>query len=1419
MRLEFSLTSKRGHRRTLVAEAAPAATLGQVLADRLDPGDVVFGGARPLDLERPVGQGGLRSGAELSVGYPGEDRPWPLDGPALAVVGGAAAATLVPLRPGTVTIGRAEPADVVLDDPTLSTRHAELQVGDDGSARIRDVGSSNGTFVRGTRLAGGKGWTDVAAGERFLLGQAVLTVLSPARPDGSVDITPDGQARFNRVTRYRTADPAVRVSLPAAPPDPGRSGLGAQLIGSGAMLVVGIVTAAVLGNYLYALIGVIAPLVFMGTAIAAQGGQRRDAARRRREYDEARKRAEGELTHAATEEMARAWGATADPAVSALAARGPTSDLWSVDGHDDTAMLLRVGTADRPARITVQDAGKDAPAPWLAAAPVTVDLRSHPVLGIAGDELRARAAARAVVHQLVTARSPEDLLVVHLDAAEDNTGWEWLRWLPHVRGMDAEVHAVSPGADALTARFDELTALLNQRRTLVEFGFGPQLLLPEVLVVLDGAGALRTRQSLVTLLRDGPALGVRILALDAVAARLPAEASARLVIDPQATGGPIGFLEVRGEPTVQGITVDLLSTAAAETSARALAPLVPLGGVDGAGLRDSVRFTDLYRLDAPTPADVLARWGTGGECQVVLGIDENGRPATIDLVRDGPHALVAGTSGAGKSELLRSLLAGLALSAPPADLSLLLIDFKGGGAFGKLQDLPHVVGYADDQTIAGHLADRLLASLRAELDVRKNLFKNAGNVDGLAEYRSARRRSPELPSVSRLVIVVDEFAELKEQQPDFVDGLVNVARVGRSLGVHLILATQRPTGVVTPQIRDNANLRICLRVLDAGVSHDLVGSAVAASFPHRIKGRTAVLVGEGQPLVVQTGYVSAPVRTAARDEVPPPRVRSLPWRECGLPEGRGHRAEGDDAGRTDLTALCDVIGKTALQQGLHPARRPWLPPLGELVLLPTLLEQTAAGPSGWAPFGVEDKPAEQRQTAFGLRLGGGNLAVVGGRGSGRSTALRSLAASLAARHTPDQLHLYVIDQTTASVLRPLARLPHCGVVATRAERHRTERLVARLSELLDERSALLARTGVGSLAELRGTDPGAPPHVVVLVDGWDQLVQAFQGVAEGLRLSLVRLAEEGPAAGIQLVVAGGKAVMQSRLYGTMESVLVLRFEQREDMAGFGVPIREVPEELLPGRAHRPGSGNAVQVALLAAEPGTEEQNAALTELAAAAPPPQRHVPLRLDDLPTRITWAEAAALPGAEPAGPRTVLVGVGGDQLTARTVDLDRLPGIFTVAGPAGSGRTATLVLMARQLAARGVPVMVAPGREEDVARFTGVQVVDPRHPMELIDGAVVLVDDAGRVPDDAALLHAALDHSGVRLVLAAEPTALSGYVGWKGRVQNGMSGLLFSAKAGDGVVIGSAVSIEEAFTAGPGRAYLGGRGQKQIVQVPWAG
>ncbi|MEI4273037.1 FtsK/SpoIIIE domain-containing protein [Klenkia sp. LSe6-5] len=1409
MRWEFSLVGRSGRRRDLLVEAAPAATAAEVLAGFVDPaGPSVHDGADPVDLDQAVGAGPLRSGQVLTVGVPGDPRPWLLDGPALLIVGGAAAGSVHPLPTGKVVVGRAAPADLVVDDPTMSTRHASVRLVDRG-LEIRDEGSSNGTVVGGVRV--GDRPVRVAPGERFLLGQAVLQLAAARVPDGSAERGPDGDLLFNRVVRYRTPEPVVRVVMPTAPEDPARTGVAVQLVGSAAMLVTGVLAAVLLGNPLYAVLGVVAPVVTMGVILVGQRTARRDARRRHESFLSRRREAEDGLRAAAREEAEREWAATLDPASCALAAAGPTAELWSVDGGDETALRLRIGTHDRPARIAVQDAGTEAPSPVLLATPAVVDLRTHPVLGIAGSIEHARAAARALVHQVVVSRSPEDLVVVHLSSDGAADGWSWLRWLPHVRGAD--VHTVAPGAEALELRLEELSALVRQRSGLAGFGMVQRTLLPEVLVVLDGAGALRTRPAVVGLLQGGGALGIRVVAVDSHPSRLPAETSARLLLD--ATGST-GELQVKGAPPVTGLTVDLVAGAVAERSARALAPLVPLGGREGGALPDVVRLDDLVGGGTRDVGRIVHRWANGPEGRAVLGVDDDGRTVSVDLVDDGPHALVAGTVGAGKSEALRALVAGLVLSAGPADLSLLLIDFKGGGAFGRLATLPHVVGYADDLTIGGHLADRLLTSLAAELDLRKARFKAAGNVDGLRDYRSARRRLPELPPVSRLVIVIDEFAELKAAQPDFVDGLVRVARVGRSLGVHLVLATQQPAGVVTPQILDNSNLRLCLRVLDPGTSQDLVGGPEAAGFPHRAKGRAALRVGERSAVTIQTAWVSGPVRSGAPGDVAPPVVRVLPWSACGVPVRSAARAEDAPDGRTDLDDLVGVVDEAAAVSGQRRARRPWLPPLPATLLLDRLTAATTGAPEQ-VPFALEDRPAEQTQVPFTVTIGGGNVAVVGGQRSGRSTALRTLVTAVARRVSPDDLHVYVIDHTPSSALRALARLPHCGVVATRTERHRTERLVERLAGLAARRSALLAEHGVSSWAELRRARPLAPAPVLVVLDGWDSLVQSYSGHQEGPRTTLLRLLDEGPALGIQFAVAGGIGVQ--KILGAVEQVLCLRFEQRDQMGDFGVPHRELPTEIAPGRAHRPGSGDAVQIALLAEDPGTEAQNAVVGQVAADCAQPVRDRPFRLDDLPARIDLSDALRLAGRPAgAGPRSVLVGVGGDELAGRWIDLDRLEGPLVVTGPAGLGCTGALVSLAAQLVTSGVPTLVVVGRVEDEHRFGDARVVDPRAAVELVPGTVLLVDDAGRVADDAPLLTAAVGSPGVRLVLGGDPARLGGYGGWR-LVARGVAGLWFSPRTGFGELTGTPIGSDTAFSAGPGRALLSHRGDREVVQVPWAG
>lgn len=1409
MRIEFTLFRRGGGRRDVVVTGHPEATWERVLENIARPGETVYRSGRTVDPRSTLSSGVIVSGDVASTGTPMDEAPqWPLDSLCLAVVGGQCAGQLIPVRVGTHIIGRAGDADLTIDDPTVSSRHAKLEVLGSGEVQITDLTSRNGTFAHGARLQGNRRAT-AAPGERWALGQAVLTVLAPATPDGSVEIGHDGTRFFNRVLRYESAPERTQVTLPDETSDRESGSIWPQVAGSLAMLVAGVGTALAFGNLLFAGLGTIGPVVLMSTTLAVHRRNRAREKRHRQDLTEQRSHARALIASAIRDEDTRVWGATLDPARAALAAIGPTSDLWSVDAKHPRALDIRVGSHDRRAEVDIQERGaRSVEAPTLVAAPVTVDLRAVPVLGLAGPRAEVRGVARAIVHQLAATRSPEDLCIYHLAADEDQAEWSWLRWLPHTRSALDGVHTVSPSSAAVAERLDELTSLLAQRANARTFASIENVLLPEVLVVLDGAGRLRNRSAVVKVLQEGAAAGCIVLALDDHAARLPAECSGRVIVD-----GSRSILEVNGRAPVPDVTLDHVSVLVAERSARAMAPLQPLGGRDESSLPRSVRFVDLANLRPARAAQILARWDAGPEGSADLGIDENGHTCTVNLVHDGPHALVAGTSGSGKSELLRTLVAGLALSASPADLALLLVDFKGGGAFGKLADLPHVVGYADDLSIGGVLATRLLDSLRAELEYRKSRFKEAGNVEGLVEYRRARtgQAARHLPPLARLVIVVDEFAELKEAQPEFVDGLVNVARVGRSLGVHLVLATQQPAGVVTPQIRDNANLRICLRVLDPGTSSDLVGTPLAGTFSNRDKGRAVVVSGDAPPVVFQTAYISAPASTVTTDAPPPPQVDLLPWAACGVVPAVP-RAEAGPGVDTDLSELVAVLRDCAESRDLAPSRRPWQHPLPDTIVLSEV--STPATSRSAVPFGIEDHPRKQRHDALRFSVGGGNLGIAGGRASGRSTALRTLATALATAYTADDLHLYVIDQSPASALRPLARLPHCGVVATRSDRYVAERLMVRLRESLASRSAVLGRAGCANLRELRETTAEAPPWVVVMVDGWDVLASGNDN--DALRGAILGLAEEGPPLGVQLVVAGGKALATSRLRTALQDLLVLRFDQRDDLHDFGVPARAVPAEQPPGRAYRPGSPDAVQIAVLDAAPDSDRQNEALRAVAGSLAPPTRTAPWRIRPLPTSITLGEAlngfrgACLP------PRGFVPAVGGDEVVGRVVDLDTLRTPFVVAGPPGSGRTNTLAVIAAQLHARGVPLICWRVTSHDSSRFPAGTLVDALPPGPLEPGTVVLVDDAHRLDAYDDSMTALLDATGTALILAGDAGGLTGFAGWKARLKAGATGLLLSPQLGEGEVIGTTISYEQAFSAGPGRAYLGTRSMLELVQVP---
>ncbi|MCB1040873.1 MAG: hypothetical protein KDA94_15285, partial [Acidimicrobiales bacterium] len=540
--------------------------------------------------------------------------------------------------------------------------------------------------------------------------------------------------------------------------------------------------------------------------------------------------------------------------------RTRTGRLWERrPGHEDELELnVGVGRLASRCSLKVESGGprraakllRDLPRQYAKVAPVpaTVSLLRSGGVGVAGGDLSADAA-RALVLQAVALHSPADLSVAAIVGPASVRSWEWLKWLPHARDRDfpVDVHPLAGSPDAAVSLIEALDAMISG------VAEGDKVVIDKrVLLVIDDADLPVERARLTHLLAAGPRHGIHALWVSRDFDQLPSTAGASILVDGSGRA-TLGFSD-SGE-VLRDLAVERASVEQATAAAVALSPVVDISRSTAEDEDPPERITlpaaldDIAILDHPERVE--ERWFDSLNDPLGLGatIGHRGRsPMAIDIRRDGPHALIAGTTGAGKSELLQSLLAALAVTHSPKRLTFLLVDYKGGAAFKDCKLLPHTVGFVTD--LDHHEVQRALVSLNAELTYRERLL-NEYDAKDLMEMEE--RGIPAAPP--SLMIVIDEFAALAKEVPEFVDGVVNVAQRGRSLGLHLLLATQRPAGVITDNIRANTNLRIALRVSDAEDSTDVIGVPTAANLSRSIPGRAIAKVGPSEILPFQSAYV------------------------------------------------------------------------------------------------------------------------------------------------------------------------------------------------------------------------------------------------------------------------------------------------------------------------------------------------------------------------------------------------------------------------------------------------------------------------------------------------------------------------------------------------------------------------------------
>ena len=654
------------------------------------------------------------------------------------------------------------------------------------------------------------------------------------------------------------------------------------------------------------------------------------------------------------------------------------------------------------------------------------------------------------------------------------------------------------------------------------------------------------------------------------------------------------------------------------------------------------------------PELVIARWAQSQSLRAVIGTLPEA-PLSIDLRSDGPHALIAGTTGAGKSELLQTLVASLALTHSPERITFLLIDYKGGAAFKDCVRLPHTVGFVTD--LNTHLVRRALVSLEAELRRRESILAAHGAKDLPDLELKAPGQTP--PS---LLIVVDEFASLAREVPEFVEGVVNVSQRGRSLGLHLVLATQRPAGVVTENIRANTNLRIALRVASENDSLDVIGVKEASVINRGTPGRAIAKVGPRELLQFQTGYVGG--RTT-HDTVPPVELgiagfEGVEWEA----KAQVVRDEGEMTGPTDLERIVDVTVAATRQLGLAEPHRPWLDPLPDLLDLEELPPSPSAAE---VVVARSDLPSKQRQEAASIRFASdGSLLVYGASRSGKTVLLRTIAASLALQ--PEPSWTYAIDAGRG--LTPIEVLPGVGAVVPVDDHERVVRLLKMLEQLVADRRRHLAETGVGDLSELQATRPDdVQPRVFLLVDGFTMFRDAFEKVDRGQSADrLVRIIANGRAAGVHVVMsADRRGGVPSAITGIVPARIVLRMASEDELMNVGLRADAIAPDATPGRGYL--GDLEIQVAVLGGSESGEAQTRALSDLAArvTAPVP----PPEVRTLPDEV---DLTRLPRPTRAWHATV--GVESETLTPLDIDLSAEHHL--VFGPPRSGRTSTLITLA---------------------------------------------------------------------------------------------------------------------------------------------
>ncbi len=1203
------------------------AAAGQGADHMLSPADCA--GQWVRFVKRPEGWR-MEHGGALSVnGAPVRDRA-PAFG-ALYVLNGPKHIAVQPVREElrlTVSLkgvssfkaGRSASCELSLSDPMVSGIHAVFERRESGW-HIQDR-STNGTYVNGVWIKE----TDLSGTARILMGSFrlelkgdSLTVYGGEKAGSRLkkaDERPAGPGAypwFTRSPRLRRSRPSGELEIEAAPSIGAKPeinwvttlvpGLGGVAVMAVLIVAMGMSPISLAMSGSMAVLGII--MAVYNYKKQSSGFEKTEENRRLR-YNRYLADCEARLREAAEEQRRVLTESNPSPAECLSMAVNRDRSLWGRLPSEDDFLCLRTGMGAEPFCLSVrtphismlaeEDEFSRRPEKlakqyaMVPDVPVLADLMRFPSLGIAGPRADAIQAVYGLVIQAASHHSYDELKLAVLFPSWEEKAWSWMRWLPHTFDDSRSVRYMADGSFESASLLEELEKELARRASERPAWGSAAPALPHYLFIVADPSLLRGRRLAEYLLKNDPSLGVSCIFLGESLAQLPKDVTQILE-----TGGGRGVLYTRAQAeTRREFAPDLIGRADCERFARSLAPVRLMGSGNKRELPSFAPLLDCYHVSKTDQLDIEDFWANTA-CErtmaVPIGVREDGSSFYFDIheTAHGPHGLVAGTSGSGKSEMAQTWIISMALQFSPEDVNFILVDFKGTSLLTPFRNLPHLAGSISnlDRDIR-----RSLLSIDSEMERRQRLLDHYG-ISDINGYLARRRKDPSMEPMPHLMLVFDEFAEFKTQFPEFSSVLDHVFRGGRSLGVHSVLMTQKPSGVVTDQMKANANFSWCLKVQTEADSREVLGTGDAAYI--RNPGRSYVKCGDGTYQLIQSYYAGAPYLPGGPGRQAQVSAVSLSGRRRPV-KGTGNR---QGSGMTQLEALTACIADYCRRKNIPPARRIWTEKLPEKK---ELFDLTGGPWKEWreeepgavqAVLGLVDDPARQRQEILSHDFWEkGHLLLYGMPLSGRTTFLQTMLISLACRYTPAQVQFYMLEFNGYG-LRAMETFPHVGAAAGSDEPEELRQIAGLLEKELDRRKKAFRRLGAGSISAYLEAGGTEAPTWVVLADNLNLARESFPDIYA----CMVRISREGAACGIYLACSIlGTESGSYQLSPNIKTVLTLQQPDRLDYTSLVGRAQEGIPESFAGRGLVKGPLE-FQTAIAFAELSDGKRVAALRKMA------------------------------------------------------------------------------------------------------------------------------------------------------------------------------------------------------------------------------